>query len=44
MYVQVSQVFQIDIHPAARLGSGLLIDHGTGIVIGTNALAPSAQN
>ena len=31
---QVSQIFQIDIHPNATLGSGLMLDHGTGIVIG----------
>ena len=31
---QVSQIFQIDIHPNATLRSGLMLDHGTGIVIG----------
>jgi len=31
---QVSQIFQIDIHPNATLGSGIMLDHGTGIVIG----------
>ena len=31
---QVSQVFQIDIHPNATLGSGIMLDHGTGIVMG----------
>jgi serine O-acetyltransferase len=31
---QVSQVFQIDIHPNATMGSGIMLDHGTGIVIG----------
>jgi len=34
---QVNTVFHIDIHPAARIGSGMLIDHGTGIVIGETA-------
>mmetsp|Transcript_6311 Transcript_6311/g.8002 ORF Transcript_6311/g.8002 Transcript_6311/m.8002 type:complete len:519 (-) Transcript_6311:23-1579(-) len=34
---QMSQQFQIDIHPNATLGSGLLLDHGTGIVIGETA-------
>lgn len=29
-----SIVFAVDIHPAARLGCGLMFDHGTGIVIG----------
>jgi serine O-acetyltransferase len=27
----------VDIHPAARLGPGLVIDHGTGVVIGETA-------
>ena len=34
---QVSQFFQIDIHPNATLGSGIMLDHGTGIVIGETA-------
>ncbi|WP_286009598.1 serine O-acetyltransferase [Salinicola avicenniae] len=29
-----SEVFQTDIHPAARLGNGVFIDHATGVVIG----------
>eukprot|EP00741_Cyanophora_paradoxa_P002444 tig00000076_g2369.t1 len=33
-----ADVFHIDIHPGARLGSGLLIDHGTGVVIGETAV------
>lgn len=28
----------IDIHPAAQIGAGLAIDHGTGIVIGSTAV------
>ena len=35
---QASQVFQVDIHPAARLGKGVFLDHGTGIVIGETAV------
>ena len=35
---RVSEVFSIDIHPAARLGSGLLLDHGSGVVIGETAV------
>ena len=31
---RVSEVFAVDIHPAATLGRGLLLDHGTGVVIG----------
>ena len=34
---QVSQHFQIDIHPNATLGSGIMLDHGTGLVIGETA-------
>lgn len=29
-----SRVLSIDIHPAAQIGSGVMFDHGTGIVIG----------
>ena len=35
---RVSELFQLDIHPAARMGQGLFIDHGTGIVIGETAV------
>lgn len=35
---RVSELFQLDIHPAARIGAGLFIDHGTGIVIGETAV------
>ena len=34
---QVSKELQIDIHPAARIGFGLFMDHGTGVVIGETA-------
>jgi serine O-acetyltransferase len=33
-----SEVFAVDIHPAARLGCGILLDHGTGLVIGETAV------
>jgi serine O-acetyltransferase len=33
-----SSIFQTDIHPAARLGSGLFLDHATGLVVGETAL------
>jgi serine O-acetyltransferase len=33
-----SEVFQVDINPAARIGKGVFIDHGTGIVIGETAV------
>jgi serine O-acetyltransferase len=35
---RISEVFGVDIHPAARIGSGVLIDHGTGVVIGETAI------
>jgi serine O-acetyltransferase len=31
---QASLVFAVDIHPAAQIGAGVMLDHGTGIVIG----------
>ncbi len=33
-----SQVFQVDINPAARIGKGILLDHATGVVIGETAV------
>ncbi len=35
---RISEAFGADIHPAARIGSGVLIDHGTGIVVGETAV------
>lgn len=35
---RVSEVFGVDIHPAARIGCGVMIDHGTGVVIGETAV------
>ena len=35
---QANQVFQIDIHPNATVGGGIMLDHGTGIVIGETAV------
>jgi len=35
---RVSELFQVDIHPAARIGQGAFFDHGTGIVIGETAV------
>jgi len=31
---QISQCFGVDIHPAAKIGQGVMLDHATGIVIG----------
>ncbi len=33
-----SEVFQTDIHPAARFGKGIFLDHATGLVIGSTAV------
>lgn len=35
---RVSEVFAVDIHPGARIGSGVVIDHATGVVIGETAV------
>jgi serine O-acetyltransferase len=35
---RTSELFQVDIHPATRIGKGIFIDHGTGIVIGETAV------
>ena len=35
---RISEVYGVDIHPAARIGSGVLIDHATGVVIGETAV------
>lgn len=36
--MRVSEVFGIDIHPGARLGQGIMIDHAHSIVIGETAV------
>ena len=36
--MRVSEVFSIDIHPAAKVGRGLMIDHAHAIVIGETAV------
>jgi serine O-acetyltransferase len=33
-----SRILQVDIHPAARIGKGVMLDHATGIVIGETAV------
>lgn len=35
---KMSQQFGVDIHPGARIGSGIMLDHATGIVIGETAV------
>lgn len=34
----ISSRFAVDIHPAATIGSGVLFDHGTGLVVGETAI------
>jgi len=36
--MRISEVFGIDIHPAARIGRGIMIDHAHSIVIGETAV------
>lgn len=38
VYSRANTVFQIDIHPGAKFGNGVFIDHGTGVVIGETAI------
>lgn len=40
LYLQslISKTFGVDIHPAATIGKGILIDHATGVVIGETAV------
>ena len=40
LFVQsrISELFDVDIHPAAQLGRGIMIDHATGVVIGETAV------
>ena len=35
---QMSRQFGIDIHPAARFGHGIMLDHATGLVVGETAV------
>jgi serine O-acetyltransferase len=38
MQSRMSEVFAVDFHPAARIGQGIMIDHGTGVVVGETAV------
>ncbi|XAW89389.1 serine O-acetyltransferase [Vibrio sp. CDRSL-10 TSBA] len=38
MQNQISVACQVDIHPAAKVGRGIMLDHATGIVIGETAV------
>ena len=35
---RMSSIFGVDIHPAARMGKGIMLDHATGLVIGETAV------
>src|SRR5207253_10736684 len=35
---RISEAFGVDIHPAARIGCGVLTDHATSVVIGETAV------
>lgn len=36
--MRVSEIFGVDIHPAARIGKGIMIDHAHSIVVGETAV------
>ncbi len=36
--MRVSEIFGVDIHPAARIGQGIMIDHAHSIVVGETAV------
>lgn len=38
MQSRISQLFAVDIHPGAKIGRGIMMDHATGIVIGETAV------
>ena len=40
LYLQsrISEIFSVDIHPAAKIGKGILIDHATSVVVGETAV------
>ena len=40
LYLQsrASEVFQTDVHPGARIGRGIFLDHATGLVVGQTAV------
>ncbi|XP_026399636.1 serine acetyltransferase 1, chloroplastic-like [Papaver somniferum] len=35
---RVSEIFGVDIHPAAKIGHGILLDHATGVVVGETSV------
>ena len=39
---RMALVYGVDIHPAARIGRGIMIDHATGVVVGETAVIEDA--
>src|SRR4051812_27366346 len=35
---QISQEFDVDIHPGASIGKGIMVDHATGVVMGETVI------
>ena len=35
---RMAEVFHVDIHPGAKIGSGIMLDHATGLVVGETAI------
>ena len=35
---RIAEVFSVDIHPAAKIGHGVMLDHATGVVIGETTI------
>ena len=35
---RASETYGVDIHPAAKIGNGVMIDHATGVVIGETSV------
>ncbi|KAL1498642.1 hypothetical protein AB1Y20_013955 [Prymnesium parvum] len=38
LQARASELFGVDIHPAASIGSGVMLDHASGVVIGSTAV------
>ncbi|XP_028805070.1 serine acetyltransferase 5-like [Neltuma alba] len=38
LHSRIADVFAVDIHPAAKIGKGILLDHATGVVVGETAV------
>lgn len=38
LHNKISQTFSVDIHPAAQLGRGIMVDHATALVIGETSI------